>query len=152
MRRRRSGPHDDVAPRGQRRLMRTREHAETPLDGVARHGMPHVFRHRESQALGTGIRNPAIDDVGNSGFTYAKMHNKVTTGDLGALLYNMDEIAVTFQSLHKSAGPLLRRQNLAALGAATVDGRAAGTGAHAHAETVLHVTTAIVGLECPLHS
>ena len=41
---------------------------------------------------------------------------------------------------------------LAALGAATVDQSAACAGAHALTETVLHVTTTVVRLECPLHN
>lgn len=43
-------------------------------------------------------------------------------------------------------------KNLAALGATTVDQCAAGTSAHAGTESVLHVTTTVVRLECPLHS
>lgn len=42
-------------------------------------------------------------------------------------------------------------ENLTALRAATVDDGTTGTGAHARAEAVLHVTTTIVRLECPLH-
>jgi hypothetical protein len=43
-------------------------------------------------------------------------------------------------------------EGLAALGAATVDQSAACAGAHALTETVLHVATAVVRLECPLHN
>lgn len=43
------------------------------------------------------------------------------------------------------------RKGLAALGTTTVDNGAAGTGAHTQTEAVLHVATAIIGLECPLH-
>ena len=47
---------------------------------------------------------------------------------------------------------LLDSETLAALGAATVDQSAACAGAHTLTETVLHVTTAVVWLECPLHN
>ena len=46
----------------------------------------------------------------------------------------------------------LGAQNLTALGAATIDQSATCAGAHAMAETVLHVTTTVVRLECPLHN
>ena len=42
-------------------------------------------------------------------------------------------------------------EGLAALGTTTIDDGAAGAGAHAGAEAVLHVTAAVVRLEGPLH-
>ena len=61
-----------------------------------------------------------------------------------------DKFAMVFQPLHfacESGG-----EGLAALGATAVDQRAACAGAHANAEAALHVTAAVIRLECPLHT
>ena len=71
--------------------------------------------------------------------------------DFVATFQHCDKVTVTFQPLHSGVAGS-GRQGLTALGATTVDDGAAGTGAHAHAETMLHRATAVVGLECPLHS
>ena len=76
-------------------------------------------------------------------------HNVRVTDPTAAFEYG-DKFAMVFQPLHfacESGG-----EGLAALGATTVDDGAAGTGAHTQTETVLHVTTAVVRLECPLHN
>lgn len=71
--------------------------------------------------------------------------------DFVATFQHGDEVTVTFQPLHSGVAGS-GRQGLAALGATTVDDGAAGTGAHACAEPVLHVTAAVIRLECPLHN
>ena len=62
------------------------------------------------------------------------------------------EIRPGFKGFHARGTEILDGKALAALGATTVDDGAAGTGAHTQTETVLHVTTAVVRLECPLHN
>lgn len=91
------------------------------------------------------------------------MSNDVRTGHTVAQTQNTDELIVLFQSLHASSKLVkmylcnaFRRagsgaQNLAALGATTIDQRAAGASAHALTETVLHMTTTIIRLERSLH-
>ena len=71
--------------------------------------------------------------------------------DFIATFQHCDKVTVTFQPLHSGVAGS-GRQGLTALGAATVDDGATGTSTHAHAESVLHVTTAVIRLECPLHN
>lgn len=81
------------------------------------------------------------------------MDDQIMTADSPTPSEHRGEVAVAFQPFH-----LLRevksdscREGLATLGPTTVDQRTAGTGPHAGTESVLHVTTTVVGLECPLH-
>jgi|GEM_PF-5899627 hypothetical protein len=147
MGRRRLRPHDDVAAGRKKILMRPGKNSETALDEIARHRVSDAFGYSKAQPDGAGRGIPRLGIR-----PPAKMHNEVTACDLGAPLQHVDEIAVTLQSLHLSLKVALRGQGLAALGATTIDGRTTGTGTHAHAEAVLHVTTTIIRLECPLHS
>lgn len=86
--------------------------------------------------------------------THRIMHDEIMTRDLAAAFQHGDEITVALQPFHgnDAVSDKSGRQVLAALGATTVDHGAAGTGAHAQTEAVLHVTTTVVGLEGPLHN
>lgn len=81
------------------------------------------------------------------------MHDDVLTRYPTTAFEHRNEIAMAFQPFHRSM-PLKKSgsEGLAALGAATVDQSATRAGAHTLTETVLHVTTAVVRLECPLHN
>lgn len=85
---------------------------------------------------------------------HSVMHDEIMARDLAAAFQHGDEITVALQPFHgnDAVSDKSGRQVLAALGATTVDHGAAGTGAHAQTEAVLHVTTTVVGLEGPLHN
>jgi hypothetical protein len=82
------------------------------------------------------------------------MHDDVFSRYPTTAFEHRNKIAMAFQPFHRSMALIGKSggEGLAALGAATVDHRAACAGAHALTETVLHVATAVVRLECPLHN
>lgn len=81
------------------------------------------------------------------------MDDQIMTADSPTPSEHRGEIAVAFQPFHRlrEVESDSGREGLATLGPTTVDQGAARAGAHAGAESVLHVATAVVGLECPLH-
>ena len=80
------------------------------------------------------------------------MHDDVFSRYPTTAFEHRNKIAMAFQPFHRSMPLKSGSEGLAALGAATVDQSAACAGAHALTETVLHVTTTVVRLECPLHN
>ena len=80
------------------------------------------------------------------------MHDDVFSRYPTTAFEHRNKIAMAFQPFHRSMPLKSGSEGLAALGAATVDQSTACAGAHALTETVLHVATAVVRLECPLHN
>lgn len=134
--------------RGKFVLVAPCEHAEAAFDRIARDRIAHRLRNGEPDASRCAVRLDFPDTI-----RYEVVHDEVVIGHPSAAAQYGYEIAVAPEPFQvrlvwwDSGG-----ESLAALGAATVDECAAGTRAHAGAEAVLHVTTTVVRLECPLHS
>lgn len=141
------GAQNDIARFRQYRFVLARKHAKATFDGIARHGV--------ADSLGNGQADTSAmlrRGIGHGIVAHQIMHDDVFSRYPTTAFEHRDEIAMAFQPFHHCAPLRSGSEGLAALGAATVDQSAARTGAHALTETVLHVTTAVVRLECPLHN
>lgn len=142
------GTHHDIAGCRQQRFILACKYTETTFDGIA--------DHRVTYSLGNGQTDtPAIrrrDITRNNIVVHQIMHDDVFSRYPTTAFEHRDEIAMAFQPFHSPMPLQSGSEGLAALSAATVDQSAACASAHAVTETVLHVTTTVVRLECPLHN
>lgn len=143
------GSHDDIALHRKHIFISSCEHTKSTLHTITRYSVTNSLADGKSHTSHDIRRCLNITGI----VMHHKVHDDIRIRHLEATLQHCDEVTMAFQPLHSPSSPTaIRRTETYVLVTAAVDHRAAGTGAHAHAETMLHRATAVVGLECPLHS
>ena len=143
------GSHDDIALHRKHIFISSCEHTKSTLHTITRYSVTNSLADGKSHTSHDIRRCLNITGI----VMHHKVHDDIRIRHLEATLSTAMKSRWLFSRFTRLRHlPQSGGQRLTSLVTAAVDHRAAGTGAHAHAETMLHRATAVVGLECPLHS